>query len=436
MKKFSPHVFFILATIFLTFSFYRDGFGVVEKNFYETWQTNFDRTVVARLVENRQNGFLSAGGLLGLGDVEAWDFLNSTNKHQYNVYLSGGKFKTYLGYTSTPGFQGVFFGIPDQILGFSKNINLKIFRGSTTLGSAIALAFICTWLAIEFGSLAGILVVLCVGFSEVLIRSGSSIYWNLWAFYLPLIAGTLWLSSSAKKGKYLATLLYATMYTLCLLKVLMNGFEGITTTMVMATVPLIYFAVLEKWNWKVLLERFLKLGLVLCAAVITGVVILAIQIALYKGGFSASTFYIMNALNRRATGNPDQYSGIMADSMRASIFDVIGTYLRLGYGDFRIFNQTWHIPFWGLFLLFAVFTIVFIRQNNSISDSNRKGWALVLATWYSFLAPISWFIVFKPDAYFHTSIYKMLWYMPFVLLGLSICGLVITDLFKRNPKLN
>lgn len=434
MKKILPYAFFIIATSLLTFSFYRDGFGIVEPDFYQTWQANFDRTVVARLVENRQNGFLFAGGLVGLGDVEAWDFLNSTNKHQYDVYLSKDKFNTYLGYTSTPGFQGLFYGIPDQILGTSKNLNLKIFRGSAALGSAVVLSLVSLGLAIEFGWLAGILAVLCMGFSEVLIRAGGSIYWNLWVFYLPFIAITLFLVSHAKNGKYPAGPLYWTMYALCLFKVLMSGFEGVTTMMVMITVPLIYFAVLENWSWKILLERFFKLGLVLSAAVLTGLVILALQIALYKGGFSASTFFIMDALNRRATGNADQFGGLLGESMRASYFEVIGKYLLLDYGDFHIFNQTWHIPFWWLFLLFAVFTIGFmIRQKFSISDTNRKGWALVIATWYSFLAPISWFIVFKPDAYFHTSIYKMLWFMPFILLGLSICGFVITDLFKDSP---
>src|SRR5512141_1653451 len=91
--------FFILATIFLTISFYRDGWGIVEPTFYKAWQSNFDRTVVARLAKTRQDGFLSAGGLLGLGDTSGWNFSNRKVVHQYSVYLYQGRFRQYLGYT-------------------------------------------------------------------------------------------------------------------------------------------------------------------------------------------------------------------------------------------------------------------------------------------------------------------------------------------------
>jgi len=427
--------FFIFSTIFLTFSYYRDGWGIVEKGYYENWQTNFDRTVIARLVKNRQNGYLSAGGLLGLGDVEAWDFLNKTSKHQYKAYTNGGKFTTYLAYTSTPGFQGVVFGVLDQLLTFSPNVKINIFRAVAVVTSAMALAVICGWSAVEFGWLAGIFTVLFVGLSEVLIRAAGSIYWNLWVFYLPLIVCTIFLSKSSKKQAYSTAPLLWAIYITCLFKVLMNGFEGITTVMVMTTVPFVYFAVLDQWNWKVFLWRGFVAGLALSAAVVTGLLILSIQIALEKGDFSASTFYIWDAFSRRAVGNPDEYTGIMADSMRASGFDIIWGYLHLDSFVVRIQQQTWHIVFLQVFMVFVLCTLIFILKYQRINASYaiRKGWAFVLATWYSFLAPISWYIVFSPDAYFHTSLYTMLWHMPFTLLGTSLCGFVIVDLFKRNP---
>jgi hypothetical protein len=154
-----------------------------------------------------------------------------------------------------------------------------------------------------------------------------------------------------------------------------------------------------------------------------------------RGNFSASTFYIWDAFSRRAVGNPDQYTGIMADSMRASGFEIIWSYLHLDSFIVQIQQRVWHILFLQVFLLFALGSILFMLRHRNVNASYaaRKNWSLVIATWYSFLAPASWFIVFAPDAYFHTSIYPMLWHMPFTLLGTAVCGMAIVDLFQRKP---
>jgi hypothetical protein len=425
---------FIGSTIFLMPGFYRNRWDIVEPVYYDHWQTIFDRSVVARLVMTRQDGFLSAGGLLGLGDVEEWNFLSTTHKHQYDVYNNGGKFDTYLVYTSTPGFQGVLYGIPDRLLNLPENVKLKLFRGGTALVSAMVLALVSIWLGVEFGWLAGLLTLIFIGVSEALIRPAGSIYWNLWVFYLPLIANTFLLITDAKNREYPSARLLWINYFLGLLKVLMNGFEGITTFMVMATVPFLYFAILNKWDWKLLFVRVFKLGIVLSAAVVTGLVILSIQIASAKGDFSESTHYIWDAFNRRAIGDPDQYGGLLAESMRASVFDVIWRYLEIEAVTIPLFQSIWNIKFLHLVILFAIFTLIFILRygRGDTSPPVRKGMALTTATWYSILAPFSWFFVFTPDAYLHTSIYPMLWHMPFTLLGISLCGFVLINAFRRK----
>jgi hypothetical protein len=415
-------------------NFYRNKWGTVEPVYYENWQTIFDRSVIARLVKTRQDGFLSAGGLLGLGDVEAWDFLSKTHQHQYDVYNNGGKFQTYIAYTSTPGFQGVVFGILDRLLPLQENIKIKLFRAGMALVSAMTFALISIWLGNEFGWLAGIPTLVFVGFSEALIRSAGSIYWNLWVFYLPFMVNTILLNDNSRKQAYPTARLLWLNYFLCLLKILMNGFEGITTFMVMTTVPFIYYAYLEKWDWKTLLGRIIGLGGILIAATVTGLTILSIQIALSEGNLSASFRYIWDAFNRRAIGNPNEYGGLLADSMRASIFQVISKYLGLEAFTFHVHDMIYKVTFLQVILFYAFFSTIFIIRYRAQSSSrlHRKGWSLVIATWYSILAPLSWFIVFKPDAYLHTSIYLMLWHMPFTLLGISVCGFVISDLFTRK----
>ena len=50
-----------------------------------------------------------------------------------------------------------------------------------------------------------------------------------------------------------------------------------------------------------------------------------------------------------------------------------------------------------------------------------KTLALSAATWFSVLAPLSWFIPFKPHSYLHHHFTPMVWYTPFIIL----CGVLI-----------
>ena len=72
----------ITGTLFLFPNFYNNSWKAVEPAYYDEWQIRYDRLVMARLVKNRQDGFFSAGGLLGLGDSEKWNFLSATHYHQ------------------------------------------------------------------------------------------------------------------------------------------------------------------------------------------------------------------------------------------------------------------------------------------------------------------------------------------------------------------
>ena len=148
-------LFSIGGTLFLLPNFYRNRWIIVEPSYYQEWQMRHDRLVIARLVKTRQDGFLSAGGLLGLGDANEWNYLGATNKYQYNAYIDGLNFKSYLTYKSNPGFQGFLYGLLDKTLDLEGKQKIKIFRGFTALTSAMVLAIVISALALEFGFLSG-----------------------------------------------------------------------------------------------------------------------------------------------------------------------------------------------------------------------------------------------------------------------------------------
>jgi hypothetical protein len=47
-------------------------------------------------------------------------------------------------------------------------------------------------------------------------------------------------------------------------------------------------------------------------------------------------------------------------------------------------------------------------------------------TWFSLLAPLSWFVIFKGHSFIHTHMNAITWHMPFMFLGFALVGYVAT----------
>lgn len=430
--RFKPTFLLFLfgGTIFLTFSFYDNNWNVVETSYYRQWERTYERVVIARIAVSEQMGICTGGGLLGLANAYEWNF---DTDHQYMIYESGEKIENYFAYKSHPGFQGIVFSLLDRVTPFTPSQNIIGIRLISALFTAFTLALFCAWLAIEFGWLGAIFVMLFSAFSEWMILPSSNSYWSLWALYLPFITGILILDKFSKSRTYSGKI-YIFLFIAALVKVLFTGFEMITTAWIMTTVPFVYYAITGKWTWKVAAGRLVILGIVLLAATLVGLVILSVQIAANDGDIFMAYEHILDRLNRRALGDPSKYSGQHAESLRVSVFTVVKTYLHMNAFNTKSPLQPWQVPYWMLIAIFAFFTIIFIttykyRRRSAIP---LQGLALVIATWFSITAPLSWYIIFKPTSYIHTFLFPMAWQMPFVLMGFALSGYVIQNLFKRK----
>jgi hypothetical protein len=268
-------------------------------------------------------------------------------------------------------------------------------------------------------------------FSEWMTLPAGSIYWNLWAFYLPFVILILLLTKAAAAKQYPAGKIHLAVFGAALIKVLFNGFEAITAAFLMITVPLVYYAVRDKWEWNIFAARMLRLGLVLAVVVALGVVILSIQIAAHDKGFSGSYTYILETLNRRAIGSPEDYP-VYAESMEVGILAVIWKYLNIHALTLTLFQWSWQLTYLHLVAVFAVVTALFFlpKRFRMEAPTFNKGQALIAATWYSISAPLSWLILFKPTSYIHDTIFPIIWQMPFTLLGVALVGFVLGSFFK------
>lgn len=422
----------IVGTLILLPNFYRNKWTSVDTAYYDEWQIRYDRLVIARLVQNRQDGFFSEGGLLGLGDAAKWNFLSATHHHQYDVYFRNSKFQSYLLYKSNPGFQGVVYGVVDKLLNFPGEQKIRIFRGMTAIASALTFGLMFAFMVMEFGLLAGIFMLLFSAVSIWTILPAGSIFWNLWAFYLPFLAGIYIFVDLEKKGQYKAGKIYLILFGTTLVRVLLSGFDIITTGMIMTTVPIVYYGIFANWDRRTFIERFIKIGIVIVAAVATGLLIMSLQIASADHTVSNVFTYIEDRFGHHFAGNSEYYTLGGIDPTKIGAIEITSKYLVMPAINVPWPGKDLQILYWHLIVVFIIFTILYLVITKKREAYSRKAVALMTATWYSISAPLSWILIFRPHSIIHTHVNTMGWQMPFTLLGFALCGFVITALFRQK----
>ena len=424
-------VFLFCGTFFLSSSFYNNGFKVVEDEYYLKWEKTYERVVIARLAKSQQDGVFSAAGLLGLVNTNGkWTFEADP---QYKVYENGEEVNDYLAYKSNPGIQGIVFSFFDLITDLPPKQNIIAIRIITSILSALTISLLCAWMATRFGSFSAIFILLFSATSQWMILPASNAYWNLWVFYLPFVTGVFLVTESLKNKTFNLKKITFVIFIVSLLKVYFTGFEMITTTLIMNTVPFVFLAIYEKWKWKVFLARFSIVSTALLAATAVGLATLALQIAINDQSPKSAYRYIEQTIDRRALGSPEEQSNtVVAESMNVSAIAVIQNYLEINAFTTKTSPRFWQVSYKHLIILFGLFSFLHIGKYGIWSRSKipQHGVALIISTWYSIAAPLSWYIIFKPTSYIHTFLFPMAWQMPFTLLGFALCGYVISDLIK------
>jgi len=419
--------YFIFITILFALGFYRNQWRIVDMADVQYRRDVSEIHVLGRLVKSRQDGILSAGGLLGIGDVSKPSVDSRVIKNQYNKYVDGKEFFQYWTYNSTPGFQGIVFSLFDLLTNFTPTQNLAIFRLSVSLFLAAILSVFCIWVQEEAGWVASFLVAMFILVSKWLTILGGNMYWCLWAFYLPLVVFSYILKVHGNNEKLSFSTIFIFTFFLALVKILFTGFEFITTGLLLISVPFVYYGVLGGWGWKLFIKRMIILGSAMISATLAGLIILSIQVQSVLGGYREAWGYIIYAWDRRTVG--DQTSWINPIS-------VIRTYLeghafslsdRLNVGS-GIVKELVDGKYIYLILLIAVATAVFLVRYKASKNLkfHKVGFALMITSWCSILAPLSWFVVFKEHAEVHTSLDFIVWQMPFMLYGAALIGFVMS----------
>ena len=430
----------IISILLLFFGFLFNLWHVAEKEWFDTHQRDTESLIVGRMVKSRQDGIFSAGGLTGAGIVDLDNWISSEQiDTQYSAYLNKLSFDKFAPYMSQPGGQGILFSIFDRLIPLSPQIKLWSFYVLTALLSAIALAAIIGWFYEEFGGWVAIFVVGSAVLSQWLTVFGKNLWWSLWAFYLPMIVVMYFLKRHRSPANRLFIKFGILILISVFIKCFINGFEYITTTLVMMVVPCVYYAILDKWNREQYIRGTLAAACGSGIAIVLSLTLLCIQIGAAKDGFSDGVAHVVYSLGKRTHGEAQNFPEVYAASLEAGTIAVVITYAQGVFFDFNnylpdtnafVSNFLLKIRYVYLIVLFIMMSgLLFLRS----SVEQRQNYiALIWTTWFSVLAPLSWYVIFKAHSYIHTHMSFLLWQMPFTFFGFAVIGAAIITLTKSK----
>ncbi len=430
MKRILIPALLLLAAASLFLGFYRNQWGVVREKKFSLFQKGDESYVIARIVMARQSGLLSHGGLLGWGDldVDPADVADPQYQHQYDVYFAGGQFQTYLPKQSHPGFQGLLFSLLDRLSPAAPIDNLRFFRTLNSALFALVLTGSIAWFFRVLGLFPAIMVFGSIISSGWMTLFGRNLFFVTWIFYLPFLV-LLWRLERERDGRKLRDGgLSLLVLAMILLKCLFNGYDFILPTLGMAASPILFYALRDQWNREQFIRRLLITAGGALLGILISLLILSIQNMAVAGSLQGGIQYIVETYERRTLGGDPSIPSLYEEAFRASTWSILKTYFSESY-----FGKL-YFPYYGVTALFAGVSVLYLavqklRPGDAIERS--KGAALLGTTWLSLLSPVSWYVIFKSVAYFHTHMNYLPFHMPFTLFGFGFCGFTLAMLYQR-----
>ena len=202
------------------------------------WDNGSQTLVFGRMLQMQQNQ-TSPGGFMG---VYTQDWSDEQNRYWYrdNTPVSPQDFQAY---THQTGLQGWAFGVLNKVLsvfedrGEAREIILYSIN-SMLFYAAPLLVCLAVWRA--WGPLSALAWLCAVVFAPWPQRGMKDLYWCLWTWLLPALAGLLLCAVTRRRGKT-PWWCYLLVFAACMVRC-MCGFEFITTFLILCEIPLCYAA--------------------------------------------------------------------------------------------------------------------------------------------------------------------------------------------------
>lgn len=450
LKK-KQSVFYIVCFTLFLISFYTNAFKIIPDYRYHDYETFVESLVVGKMAKAQKDGVFFASGFTGvnydkrqvadsiLGGDQIYDLLIRDHiiiqfKGEQLDYYAGKKETPddYCVYVSHSGGNALFWYTIQKVLPFDNLTNYQILRFINCAFLALCFMLFIGWIYRSFGFTAALVTFVFTFFSSWLVLfGGNGLWWALWNFYAPFLTLLLLLEKRHHSpNKVSVKKILVWLFVAVLIKLFFSGLEFISTAMLAIFVPIVYYAILEKWKILDFIKLSVQSGFVAGAAIVLQFGALIVQLRYLLGNYNSAFQYLSDAFLRRSSfksglSGADLDSDRFADSDSLSFLwnNVIKDYLRgnsFEWGFVSMPFEVWFVVPIALIILFG--GIIFFLSRKT---GDRKYNTLVITTLISAVCPLSWYVIFKEHSFWHPQIDFIIWYMPFLLLGFSVIGVGI-----------
>lgn len=371
------------------------------------WDNGSQTLVFGRMLQMQQNQ-TSPGGFMG---VYTQDWSDEQNRYWYqdNTPVSPQDFQAY---THQTGLQGWAFGVLNKVLSVFEdrgeareiilyNINSMLFYAATLL---VCLAVWRAW-----GPLSALAWLCAVVFAPWPQRGMKDLYWCLWTWLLPALAGLLLCAVTRRRGKT-PWWCYLLVFAACMVRC-MCGFEFITTFLILCEIPLCYaaakayFVRRDPHGALVWLGRTVGAGVSALGGVTAALALWFAQEWLCFGSAADAWQNMTRAVTDRVSLTDGAVRDVNMPQVLAQYFrESTEPLLQLG----PVSVTAWQLLLFAL-LAGAVSVVACLRRGTAAQlVPPCIVWGLGLA------APASWMVLSKAHAAIHTHLIPMLWHFAFV----------------------
>ena len=419
MQKIFRGIFLLIFLVVQTLCFRHNLLGVAEKGHFNRFARTTESMIYARLAMSEKQGILSNGGVLLLDRSVPPD---QQYNQQFLTYVIDLPIEKPVFYKSRPALQPALFSLIDRISPWKDTVNIKVFEWIASIASALCMTYFLAWMLSALGWVPALITAMGILLSPWLTVSGGHLFWMSGFFFLPFT----WLAMRLHRMpvEQRAWVLVVPLALLFLLKNLFIGYELITVSLVMCTIPVFYYAFRQKWTLRRWLQRFIVVASALLLGLVFSVGVLLWQTSRIEGRQRSGIEHLKERLLVRTTGttNKPRASANVVASRTASLKQTMDKYWsipllrlpRISRDGKPLFPQhvlsTKHLLLLGLILSLLGILIPTIRP-------------LAVTTLISSLAPASWFLIFKAHSFLHPHLVPIAWYLPFALLICALAGL-------------
>lgn len=381
------------------------------------WDNASQTLVFGRMLQMQQDQS-SPGGFMGVY-TEDWSDDSNRTMYRDNTPVTPDQFHAY---THQSGLQGTALGLLNKVYSVFEDDGAAretlLYTTNSVLFYLVTL-LVCWGVRRGMGNLAALAWLAAAVFAPWPQRGMKDLYWCLWTWLLPALAG-LALCAAVRRGRPLGRYL-AAVFAACLLRC-MCGFEFISVFLILCEMPLVWCWARDLCSGRpaaAWLGRMVRTGLAAVGGVAAALAVWFAQGWLYFGTAARSWQNLTAAVTSRVSLT----DGVVGD---VTVGQVLYRYLvevrepLLQFGPVTVTLWPLTAAVAAAFVLCAAVLAARHRRASPVLVPAALCWAL------SFAAPLSWMVLSKVHAYVHLHLVPMLWHFAYVPCSCALLAFLVS----------